>query len=269
MVYFSNYSDYYAARVYCDSDGVVAMIPGGDPNDPRYPGQTTPTGALSQTRAFSMGSFYAGNYPAVVTFHQDRLVFAGAPQTPQRLDASVSSQYDTFSPSAVLDGTVSDACAYGFALNSNQVDAIRWLQSDSHGILVGTSGSEWLIAPGSLGGAITPSNAVAQQNTAYGSASIAALRVGLETLFLQGGSRRMRAIKYDFYTNGFIGPDISVLSEQLTTGGFTQFAMQRTPQQILWLVRADGVLVSISYERDQDEEGWVSHQKAATLRRKF
>ena len=233
---------------------------GGNGSDPRYPGTTPQSGSIPTTRAFALGSFYPGNYPATVTFNQDRLVFAGAPNTPQRVDASVTSQYDTFSPSQVLDGTVTDSCAYGFALNANQVDAIRWVVADSHGLLIGTSGSEWLIAPGSLGGAITPSNAVAQQNTAYGSASVQALRVGLETLFLQVGGRHMRAIKYDFYTNGFIGPDISVLSDQLTVGGFKQFALQRTPQQIIWMVRADGTLVSISYDRDQDEEGWVSHQ---------
>jgi len=231
-----------------------------DPNDPLDPGSTAPSGALVANRAFQLSSYYAGNYPACVTFHQDRLLFAGAPQTPQRLDASVSSQYTTFSPSAVLDGTVTDSCAYGFALNSNTVDAIRWLQSDSHGILIGTSGGEWLVKAGQLGGAITPTSVETQQSTAYGSTTQPSLRVGLETLFLQGGARRLRALKYDFYTDGFVGPDVSVLSDQLTTGGFTQFALQRAPQQIIWLVRTDGTLVSISYDRDQDEEGWVAHQ---------
>jgi hypothetical protein len=231
-----------------------------DPTDPSDPGVTVPSGAVAANRAFQMGSFTPGNYPAVVTFHQDRLLFAGCPNTPQRLDASVSSQYSTFSPSAVLDGTVTDSCAYGFALNSDAVDAIRWLESDSHGILVGTSGSEWLLNAGSLGNAITPTSIVAKQSTKYGSAIQASLRVGLETLFLQIGGRRLRALKYDFYTDGFIGPDISVLSEHLTVGGFVQYALQRTPQQIIWLVRADGTLVSISYDRDQDEQGWVLHQ---------
>ena len=235
-----------------------------DPGDPVDPGTTAPTGAIAANRAFQLGSFTAGSYPSVVIFHQDRLVLAGCPNTPQRMDASVSSQYDTFSPSAVLDGTVSDDCAYGFALNGNAVDAIRWMVSDSHGILVGTSGSEWLLAPNSFGSAITPSSVVAKQSTTYGSAVQAPMRVGLETLFLQGGGRRLRALKYDFYTDGFVGPDISVLSEQLTPGGFTQYALQRTPQQIVWMVRADGGLISISYDRDQDEEGWVEHQLGGT-----
>ena len=235
-----------------------------DPTDPSNPGTVVPSGAVAANRAFQLGNYYQSNYPAVVTFHQDRLLFAGAPQTPQRFDASVSSQYSTFSPSAVLDGSVSDACAYGFALNSNTVDAIRWLESDSHGILVGTSGSEWLISPGSFGGAITPSSVVAKQSTSYGATPQPALRIGLETMFLQGGARHLRALKYDFYTDGFIGPDISVLSEQLTAGGFSQFYLQRTPQQIVWLVRTDGTLVSISYDRDQDEQGWVKHALGGT-----
>lgn len=233
-----------------------------DPTDPLNPGSTASSGAISATRDFRLSAYYAANYPAVGTFHQDRLVLAGAPNSPQRFDASVSSQYSTFSPSAVLDGTVTDSCAYGFALNANTVDAIRWLMSDSHGLLIGTSGSEWLVNAGSLGGAITPTSVLAKQGTSYGSTPQPPLRVGLETLFLQSGARRLRALKYDFYTDGFIGPDVSVLSEHLTPGGFKQMALQRTPQQILWLVRNDGALVSISYDRDQDEQGWVRHTVA-------
>lgn len=234
-----------------------------DPNDPLAPPGTAPSGAMAYSRNFRLSSYYTGNYPAVVTFHQDRLVFAGAPNTPQRFDASVVSQYTTFSPSALIDGTVSDADSYGFALNANTVDAIRWLVSDSHGILVGTSGGEWLVTASSAGSAISPTSVQAKQNTAYGAAaSRQALRVGLETLFLQGGARKLRALKYDFYSDGFVGPDLTVLSEHLTTGGFKQVVLQRTPQQLLWLVRADGALISVSYDRDQDEQGWVVHEIA-------
>jgi hypothetical protein len=236
-----------------------------DPTDPLAPPVIAPSGAVPSTRNFRMSSHYAGNYPAVVTFHQDRLVFAGAPNAPQRFDASVVSQYTTFSPSALIDGTVSDADSYGFALNANTVDAIRWMVSDSHGILIGTSGGEWLVTANLVGSAITPTSVQAKQNTTYGAAeSRQALRVGLETLFLQGGARKLRALKFDFYTDGFVGPDLTVLSEHLTTGGFKQVVLQRTPQQLLWLVRADGALIGVSYDRDQDEQGWVVHKLGGT-----
>lgn len=230
-----------------------------DPGDPLNPGGTAPSGALAAARSWALGTYYAGNYPSVVTFHEDRLILAGAPQTPQRLDGSVSSQYNVFSPSALLDASVTAASAYGFALNSNQQNIIRWMQSDQHGLLVGTSGGEWLVSPGTTGNAISATNVTAQNSTYYGSVPVASLRIGNETLFLQLGGRRIRALTYDFYTEGFLGPDVSVMAEHLTVGGFIQMALQKTPQQIIWLVRADGVLVSVSYDRSQNEEGWVAH----------
>lgn len=228
-------------------------------NDPINPGSVTPTGALAAARSWALGSWYVGNYPAVVTFHEDRLVFAGTPQLPQRIDASCTSQYLVFSPSALLDATVATNNAYGLNLNSNTINAIRWLQSDSHGLLIGTAGAEWLLSPATIGQAISTTNATAQQSSLFGSVPVAPLRVGQECVFMQAGGKRMRSLKYDFYTNGFIGPDVSVLAEHMTTGGITQIALQKTPQQLIWALRADGSLISISYDRDQDEEGWALH----------
>lgn len=231
-----------------------------DPNDPTAPGSTDPTGAISPARAWYLGAFYPGNYPSAVTFHEDRLIFAGCPNLPQRLDGSVSGQYNTFSPNAVADGTVTAASAYAFSLNANTVNVIRWMQSDQHGLLIGTAGGEWLLSPGTTGQAISALNVSAKQSTLYGSEPVAPLRIGNETIFTQAGGRRLRALKYDFYVDGFQGPDVSVLSEHLTVSGFKQYALQKSPQQIIWAVRNDGALVSISYDRDQDEQGWYLHQ---------
>lgn len=230
-----------------------------DPNDPYAPGATDPTGAVPAARAWYIGAWYPGNYPAVVTFHEDRLVFAGAPQLPQRIDGSVSGQYNTFSPSAVVDSTVTAATAYAFSLNANTVNVVRWMQSDQHGLLIGTAGGEWLLSPGTTGQALSAINVSAKQSTLFGSEPIAPLRIGNETLFTQQGGRRLRALKYDFYVDGFQGPDISVLSEHLTVTGFKQYALQKSPQQIVWAVRNDGALISVSYDRDQDEQGWMLH----------
>lgn len=231
-----------------------------DPDhDTLNPGTVAPSGSLGAARSWCLGSWYIGNYPAVVTFHEDRLVFAGAPQLPQRIDASCTSQYTVFSPSALLDATVAANNAYGINLNANTINAIRWLQSDSHGLLIGTAGNEWLLAPATIGQAISSTNATAQQSSLYGSVPVAPLRVGQECVFMQAGGKRMRSLKYDFYTNGFIGPDVSVLAEHLTAGGIVQLMLQKTPQQIVWALRADGTLLSISYDRDQDEEGWAAH----------
>lgn len=231
---------------------------GRDTLDPG-PVPTTAEPAIGNTRGFCLGTYWTGNYPSVIQFHEDRLCLANAPQSPQRIDMSNSGLYEVFSPSYLLDGMVTDSNACAFGLSSNEVNEIRWLQSDQNGLQIGTAGGEWLMTPASSGGVLTPLNVNARQSSQNGSDPVAPVRVGVDTLFLQRGGRRLRQLVYDFYVNGFQGTDTSAHAEHLTAGGFKQIAFQATPQQLVWLVRNDGKLVSINYDRANDELGWSLH----------
>jgi len=234
------------------------MLP-ADALDPGKPPTGTDTGT-GKTRAWQMGAFYPGNYPSVIQFHEDRLCFAGCPATPQRIDMSNTSQYTIFSPSAVKDGTVVDSNACVFVLSSNEVNAIRWTASDQNGLLIGTAGGEWLLSPASTGAVITPSNVNAKQSSQHGSEPVQPVRVGSDTIFVQAGGKRLRQMVYDYYANGFQGANLSFRAEHLAAPGFSQLCYQRTPQPLIWGVRKDGALVSILYDRNEQENpqdcGW-------------
>lgn len=233
--------------------------------DPLYPGSgTASTAAIPNTRNWRLGNWHAGSYPACVTFHDDRLCFAGTTAEPQRVDMSNSGQYEVFSPSALRDGTVTDANAISVSLNSNTVNAVRWMSSDDHGLILGTAGGPWLIAPASTTSGLTPTNVKAKQAADYGASKVAAVRIGRQTLYLQSGGKRVRDAAYDFYVDGIKTKDISVLAEHLAHGGFKQFAVQQSPEQVVWLVRNDGLLVSVSYDTEQNEVGWAQHPVAGT-----
>lgn len=235
------------------------MLP-ADSLDPGPPptGTTTGTGV---TRAWQLGAYWLGNFPSIVQFHEDRLCFAGAPSSPQRIDMSCSSQYTIFSPTAVKDGTIVDSNACSFVLNSNEVNSIRWLASDQNGLLIGTAGGEWLMTPASTGAVITPSNVNAKQSSQHGSEPVQPVRVGVDTIFLQAGAKRLRQMVYDYYVNGFQGANLSFRAEHLAAAGFKQLCYQRTPQPLIWAVRKDGALVSILFDRNEQENpqdcGWA------------
>ncbi len=125
-------------------------------------------GSGAATSIWRLGVYFVANYPAIGTFHEDRLCLAGAPQAPNRVDGSQTSDFLSFTPSNLLDGTVIDSNAIGFALNSNQVDAIVWMASDWHGLLIGTYGGEWMLESSSYGMALSPTSAVARETTRYG-----------------------------------------------------------------------------------------------------
>lgn len=198
-------------------------------------------------------------FPSTGAFFDDRLLLAGATLYPQRLDFSKSSSYTNFSPSAT-DGTIAANDAISFTLNSDDVNAINWVAANEKGCLVGTSKSEWLVRASSLNEAITPTNISGKPISSKGSEAIAPVVAGKAVLFIQRGGRKLRELAYVFEVDGFRAPDITVLAEHITRPSITQITYQELHQPIVWAVRSDGVLLGMTYEREQDVVAWHRHE---------
>ncbi len=198
-------------------------------------------------------------FPTCVTFFQDRLYLAGAKLYPQRLDGSVSGDYTNFAPSKSGDGTVEDSHAVAFTLNANNVNVIRWMIDDEKGLVVGSVGGEWLVSPSSLGEALTPSNIQARRSTTRGSANVQPVQASDAILFVQRAGRKLRELAYVFEADGFRSPDMTLLAEHISEGGIVALAYQQEPDSVVWAVRGDGVLLGMTYEREQDVIGWHRH----------
>jgi hypothetical protein len=199
-------------------------------------------------------------FPGSVVFHEDRLCFAGVTNYPQRIDGSKTSDYENMAPTDTA-GAVADDNAISFTMNSNDVNVTRWITSDEKGLLAGTVGGEWAVKPSNQGEALTPSNITAKRASAYGSANIAPVQAGKATIFVQRSGRKIREMTYFYDVDGFRSPDLSLLSEHVLSSGIVELAFQREPQPIIWGVRDDGVLVSMTYERESEslKVGWARH----------
>ena len=220
-----------------------------------YPGTLDP----SATYFWRLGVWNeTDGYPRAVTFHQDRLVFCGAENSPGRADASNTGDYENFSPTN-LDGTVVDSNAFAFTLNSGELNALRWVVSDEWGLALGTAGGEWIMSPSNTQQAVTPTNVNAKQVSNYGSCGTAPVRLGKAILFVQRTGRKIRELSYQYTYNTFLAPDISLVGEHLTKSGIKQMALQLAPQQIVWMARSDGRLVAMTYDKDQEVLGWHQH----------
>lgn len=205
------------------------------------------------------GSASTGFYPRTVCFHQDRLVWGGAANYPNRIDGSNTSDYENYAPTAA-DGTVVDSNAYGFSLNATKVNVINWMVSDEWGMLAGTASGEWVVAASTQQNAVTPTNVTAKQVTAYGGTNVPPVRMGKATLFVQRTKRKLREMMYQFTIGSFQAADVSLIAEHLTKSGIKQMAATLAPQPVVWIVRTDGTLVAMSYDKDQDVLGWHQHQ---------
>jgi hypothetical protein len=193
------------------------------------------------------------NYPSVVTFFEQRLVFAATNNNPQTLWFSKSADYLNFHTGTSAD----DALIYTIA--SNQVNSIRYL-SATRVLTIGTSGGEYVLTT-TNDGPITPTTTQIRKYSNYGSANIEPVQVADVTLFLQRGNRKVREFKYvgEVNTSGYQAPDITVLAEHITEGGIEGFAYQQEPENIVWCIRADGTLLGLTYRREEAVVAWHKH----------
>ena len=213
----------------------------------------TINGELEADNNFSLGAFSATTgHPAAVTFFEQRLVFANTTAQPQTLFFSVGGSFEDFADGIDAD----DALTY--TIGSNQVNVIRYLTS-SRVLIVGTSGGEFAVSASGSAEPLSPTNAQIKRQANYGSANIQPIQVGNVTMFVQRASRKVRELVYNFDSDSYQAPDLTVLAEHITDSGITEMAYQQEPDNIVWCVLTDGRFVGMTYRREENVVGWHEH----------
>ena len=214
-------------------------------------------GSSTASANWSLGSFSdTTGHPSCVTFFEQRLVFAGTTSQPQTIFFSKSGDYENMD--ANIGGTVADDDAIIYTIASNQVNAIRFMTA-TRTLIIGTAGGEFTVSGGGTDNAITPTNILIKKQSNHGAANVDAIAVGNATLFLQRAKRKIRELAYNFDVDGYIAPDMTILAEHISEGGLTQMAYQQEPNQVIYAVRADGELIGLTYQREQQVTAWHRH----------
>lgn len=190
-------------------------------------------------------------YPAACTLFEQRLVMGGSTNYPQtvwlsRIDNALNFEL----------GTLDDDAA-SFTLASDQINPIAHL-AQLKVLAALTYGGEFTLT-GGVEKPLTPTNVQIKQQSVYGCSLTRPVRIGNELLFWQRAGRKLRALAYRFDQDTFAAPDLAVLGEHLTDGGIVDMAYQQEPESIVWAVRSDGLLISMTLDRDQDVIGWARH----------
>lgn len=192
-------------------------------------------------------------FPSAVAIYEQRLYWAGTTHQPQTLWGSQTADY----PNHLLGANDSDAVAYTIA--SKKVNTIQWLAS-SDLLLVGTSGGVHVASGSTRNTAITPTNIRIVRRSGFGASTVQPVDVANVAAYVQRGGEKLRQIEYEFESDSYSATDLTLLSEHIAKGGFTELAYQQDPDSIVWGVRSDGVLVGMTYEKEQDVFGWHKHK---------
>jgi hypothetical protein len=208
--------------------------------------------ATAQTN-WRLGAFSdTTGFPAAIAFYEDRLMYGGTTLQPQTIWGSQSNIYNDFGPGS------NDSDAVTYTIATDQVNAIRWF-SPGKSLTVGTVGGEFILAASTREEAITPSNIKIVRQAEYGSAYVMPIRANGVVLFLQRAAKKLRQFIYQFESDSYVAPDLTLLAEHITGAGIVEMDYQRDPDSIVWSVASDGTLLGMTYERDQEVIGWHRH----------
>lgn len=218
----------------------------------RLPAGAVGSGNATNRWAFSRWSSVKG-YPSQIAFFRERLVFA----TGQNIDMSVAADFENFSDRN-QSGEVTAEQAIAIIISSDQVNNIEWL-APSDGLVMGTTGGEFVAQEVTLDEPLGPGNVKITQQSLFGSKSVIPALVGEVIIFIQRAGKKVRELQYEFSSNGYKSSDLTVLADHIAVGGVVDMAYQQEPHNILWCVRGDGELLGFTYNREQDVLGWHRH----------
>lgn len=182
-------------------------------------------------------------YPSTLTMYQQRLFAAGSKEFPTTIWASRTGE--------PLDFTIgiADDDAFSYRVSSDENDEIVHLSSDRE-IAVLTFGSEFTFT-GGVEKPLTPTSIQLRPQSSYGSRPARPLQIGTETVYVQRGGYKVRAMGYRFESDRYVSSDITVFADHLLRAKAKQMAYLQEPFQILAVLRDDGVLLFGTYDREQ------------------
>ncbi len=212
-------------------------------------------GLTTATIDWEEGSWsdYRG-WPAVVEFHpEDRLVFANTDTEPQTYWMTKSGNYTNF---GITDPLV-DSDSISSPLPSRKVNGINGLVALTE-MLALTLSNEASVRSSS--GPLSPTTAYNKVHGYEGSYGVRPLVIGNRAVYVQSTGSVIRDLGFDLVEDSFKGSDLSVFSNHLFTGyTITEMAYQQNPDRLVWAVRSDGKLLSMTYMREQEVVAWSWH----------
>ena len=219
--------------------------------------------ASTATTDWQLGTFVSTlGFPRTVTFFEQRLVFAGTTSFPQTIFASQSGLYTNFDV-----GTAAAADAFIYTIAANKVNVIRWL-APARDLIVGTAGGEFRVGK-PTGEPLKPDNVNITLQTTYGGNTTEAVQIGNVILFVQKQRKKIREFAYRFDDDAYSAPDMTILAEHVTGTGVYDIAWAQEPESIYWAVRDDGILLGMTYKREEDIIAWHRHILGGFVKHSF
>lgn len=191
-------------------------------------------------------------YPAAVTFHENRLCFAGTIAEPDTIWMSKIGDFFNFDV-----GNADDTDSINLVAATGDVNEIRYMISNRD-LQVFTLSDE-LYVPTYLNQAMTPTNAQIRRQTPYGCSFVKPASIDGATIFSEVGGRSIREFIYTDSEDAYTAVSISTLASHLINApvdlavvhsGFAQ------SQSYAAMIMGDGSMSLFSSSRSEKRAAW-------------
>lgn len=205
------------------------------------------TAVVSGTEVWRRPAFtITAGWPDVVALAEGRLWYGRGTQ----IWGSRVGAYDDFTPEDLDD------------------DAITWqLTGQQVPNIVGIVGGERMVVLTTLGPFVfrssdndeplTPKNVRAKRMNAAGCADVEAVAAGDAVLYLSNNRQRLYEISPNIQADtGFGVVELTILSDHIMGSGAVEMQWAREPHSMLWVLRKDGQVATMTYNRAEQVVAW-------------
>jgi len=198
------------------------------------------------------------NYPSCVSYAQQRRFFANTNSEKETVWGSKTGDYSGF-----MTGGADDNESIKFRAANKKFNPVKHILDLSIMVLM-TENGELAVNPD--GSPILPTNINIKTQTYNGSSGVSPIVINDNALYVDSSGSTVRDLLFDYQVDGFSGNDISLFAKHLFDGyTIVDWCYQKSPDSIVWLVRSDGLVLSLTYLREQQVIAWARHNFSGNI----
>jgi len=188
--------------------------------------------------------------PREIKAHHGRLLVCASSRFPATIFGSEIGKYTKYGAG------IYDDDPWIYTISGDRVGKILWMYVTDQ-LYLGTKGGIFAVS-----GVITPGQFLLRKVNSHAASEIEGVTAAGSLLYFQSDKKTLREVSYvDQVENSYQAMDLTIFSTHIfKTYDAVKMVVQHSPHTIIWILRSDGVLVSLSYEKTTDMVAFARHE---------
>lgn len=196
----------------------------------------------------------AGDYPATVTFHEQRSWWGNTINLPNALFGSRSGDYENMD----FSRPVVESDAFSIGLVANRVNVVNQLVSTKQGLIAFTSDNIFSVQGSNQDYIAASPPPRVRVEVSRGGSRLNPITIDNVVFYEAAKGGEVRTVGYEFEIDGVKSDDLTIFSRQFFEAqDIVSWAYSEKPMSCVWLVRADGKLLCLTWDQAQEVWGWT------------